>query len=96
MRKVWLDYAECRLETGHHWRTIKDLGIMGANWTKLQRCTECRTTRRRGWNVWNGKLTPHTYGYPDGYLQQGKKLSLAQQRVTYSRRVLKVHARKAG
>jgi hypothetical protein len=96
MRKVWLDYAECRLETGHHWRTIKDLGIMGANWTKLQRCTECRTTRRRGWNVWNGKLTPHTYGYPDGYLQQGKKLSLAQQRVTYSRRVLKTHARKAG
>lgn len=86
--KKWIDYADCRLDTGHHWRTIKDLGIIGADWTKVQRCTGCHTTRRRGWNIWNGKLTPHGYGYVEGYLQVGKKLSLAQQRVEYARKAL--------
>jgi hypothetical protein len=89
-KRAWLDHADCRLDTGHHWRTVKDLGVIGADWTKLQRCTGCQTTRRRGWNVWTGALTPHTYRYVEGYLQEpGKRLSLAQQRVAYSRTVLR-------
>lgn len=93
--RIWMDHAECRLETGHRWLTTRDLGIIGADWTKLQVCTKCHTTRKRGWNVWTGKLTSR-YRYPPGYLfGPGEHISLAKQRVAYSKQALRLHSRKA-
>lgn len=68
-------YLECRLGmSGHSWRWQHDFKILRnsrgviTEFSRLRRCTRCKTQSVKVYDGKTGTLLRRTYTYPDGYM----------------------------